>query len=62
MVAMPLQLCSEQQQQVVRDMERLYIEAARCLSVSGRALTAAAQCQGPEPSVLQLVEVMQDTW
>jgi hypothetical protein len=43
-------------------MERLYIEAARCLSVSGKALTAAAQCQGPEPSVLQLVEVMQDTW
>lgn len=55
-------LRSDQLQQVVRDLERLYVEAARGLNVSGRALTAAAQCQGPEPSLLQLVEVMQDTW
>ena len=55
-------LCSDQLQLVVRDLERLYVEAARGLNVSGRALTAAAQCQGPEPSLLQLVEVMQDTW
>jgi hypothetical protein len=52
----------DQLQQVVRDLERLYIEASRCLSLSGSALTAAAVPQGPEPSLLHIVETMQDTW
>lgn len=55
-------LCSEELQQVVRDLERLYIEASRCLNLSGSALTAAAIPQGPEPSLLHIVETMQDTW
>jgi hypothetical protein len=54
--------CSDQLQQVVRDLERLYIEVSRCLSLSGSALTAAAVPQGPEPSLLHIVETMQDTW
>jgi hypothetical protein len=58
----PFCLCSEQLQQLVRDMERLYIEASRALNVSGRTLTAAALPQGPTPSLLQVVEAMQDTW
>lgn len=54
---------SEQLQLVVRDMERLYIEAARALSgTRGSALSTAAAPQGPEPTLLQVVEAMQDAW
>lgn len=58
----PWLLCSDQLQQVVRDMERLYIEASRVLNLGSSALTAAAVPQGPSPSLLQVVEAMQDTW
>lgn len=54
--------CSDQLQQVVRDMERLYVDASRCLSLSGRALAGAVVPKGPEPSLVQVVEAMQDTW
>jgi hypothetical protein len=46
---------------VVRDMERLYIEAQRGLSAAGPLHTLAAP-SGPQPSALQLVEAMQDMW
>lgn len=45
-------------------MERLYVEAARALnSLKGKTLAAAAAPPpGPQPSLLQVVEAMQDAW
>lgn len=53
--------CSEVLHGVVRDMERLHIEAVRVLSSAGNleALTAPS---GPQPSAVKCAELLHDMW
>lgn len=45
----------------VRELERLHIEASRSLSAAA-SLEAAATPTGPQPTVVECVEALQDMW
>lgn len=49
-----------QMQAAVRDLERVALEAAK--RGAAMSLAAATQRRGPEPSVAEVVEALQDTW
>lgn len=53
--------CSEELQTIVKEFERLYVEAMRSLS-SSTNLAAHATHTGPEPTAVESVELLQDMW
>lgn len=53
--------CSDSLKGTVRELERLHIEAGRSLSAATN-LEAAATPVGPQPTVVECVEALQDMW
>lgn len=52
---------SDELRSIVRELERLAIEAGRALA-SASSLSAAARAVRPRPSDLECAESLQDTW